>query len=68
MDGGELFNEMCLVNPEVKAILISGYAKNEAIDAMFAKGLKGYISKPYTSEKLADGIKEILKKYGCLNA
>ena len=52
MDGDAVFDELRLLNPEVVVVLSSGFAEQSKLGNMLALGLKGFIPKPYTSEKL----------------
>jgi CheY-like chemotaxis protein len=52
MDGDAVFDELRALNPEVVVVLSSGFAEQSKIGAMLAQGLKGFIPKPYTAEKL----------------
>ncbi len=60
MDGKSLYNEVFKINKNVKIIYISGYPDN----IIEAKGIdirgKNFIQKPFTLEKLAYKIREIL--------
>ncbi len=60
MDGGELFDNMRMVNPNVAAVLSSGFADQKKLSQMLSKGLKGFIPKPYTPDKLLTQIRSIL--------
>jgi CheY-like chemotaxis protein len=52
MDGFALYNELRLVNPEIPAVLTSGFVDQEQLEMMLSKGLRGFIPKPLTQEKL----------------
>jgi len=52
MDGAELFYELRTINPLVCAMLSSGFAEQEELRKMLARGLRGFIPKPYTHQKL----------------
>lgn len=52
MDGDAVFDELRLLNPEVVVVLSSGFAEQSKLGNMLALGLKGFIPKPYTAEKL----------------
>lgn len=59
-NGLETFQEIKKTNPEVKAILTTGYAVRGDTDAMFRLGLRAYILKPYTLAELSTKISNIL--------
>ena len=52
MDGSEVFDELRIINPRVCVVLSSGFTEQEKLRGMLAKGLRGFIPKPYTQQKL----------------
>jgi CheY-like chemotaxis protein len=52
MDGAEVFNELRRINPHVPVVLSSGFTEQDKLKWMLAKGLRGFIPKPYTQQKL----------------
>jgi CheY-like chemotaxis protein len=52
MDGSEVFDELRAINPRVGVVLSSGFTEQEKLRGMLAKGLRGFIPKPYTQQKL----------------
>ncbi len=60
MDGDAVFDELRSLNPEINVVLSSGFAEQSKISAMLAQGLRGFIPKPYTSEKLISQVRSIL--------
>src|SRR5262245_62098003 len=52
MDGSEVFDELRKIRPDVAVMLSSGFAEQAKVRAMLAKGLRGFLPKPYTEEKL----------------
>lgn len=52
MDGSEVFNELRLLNPRAPIVLSSGFSEQEKLKWMLAKGLRGFIPKPYSQQKL----------------
>lgn len=52
MDGDAVFDELRALNPNVSVVLSSGFAEQNKLGAMLAQGLRGFIPKPYTREKL----------------
>ena len=60
MNGKDCFEELQKINPEVKAILASGFSKDVDIKAMKDKGLNSFISKPYRSSELIEIVNKIL--------
>lgn len=60
MDGAEVFDELRQIKPEVTVMLSSGFAEQEKVRAMLAKGLRGFLPKPYTEEKLLTQVRLVL--------
>ena len=60
MDGDAVFDELRELNPNVNVVLSSGFAEQSKIGSMLAQGLRGFIPKPYTSEKLLAQVRSTL--------
>lgn len=60
MDGADVFEELQLINSKVPVVLSSGFAEQERLRSMLAKGLRGFIPKPYTQSKLLTQIRSVL--------
>jgi CheY-like chemotaxis protein len=60
MDGDAVFDELRMLNPEVAVVLSSGFAEQSKLGAMLAQGLKGFIPKPYTAEKLLEQVRSTI--------
>jgi CheY-like chemotaxis protein len=60
MDGSDVFAELLEINPKVPVVLSSGFAEQDRLRGMLAKGLRGFIPKPYTHQKLLDQIRSTL--------
>lgn len=59
--GSETFSEMKKINPDVKALLISDQdGDSEEIKNAIAKGMSGFVRKPYTMIELSKKAKELL--------
>jgi PAS domain S-box-containing protein len=56
MDGRECFNALKAIDPEVKAVLCTGYGFNVAAQQLLDDGMLGIVAKPYGIEQLADAI------------
>lgn len=61
MDGEKLYDELKHSNPNVTALLISGYADHDRLQSMMSKGLDGYLGKPYTPSKLYEKVESLLR-------
>ncbi len=60
MDGDAVFDELRDLNPKINVVLSSGFAEQSKIGAMLAQGLRGFIPKPYTREKLLEQVRSTL--------
>ena len=60
MDGDAVFDELKAIDPKVRVVLSSGFAEQAKIGSMLARGLHGFIPKPYTREKLIEQIHSVL--------
>ncbi|MCF8146656.1 MAG: PAS domain S-box protein [Deltaproteobacteria bacterium] len=62
MGGRETYEKIITIRPGQKAIIASGYARTEEVEAAQKLGAGRYIKKPYTLEKIGIAIKEELRK------
>lgn len=60
MDGSEVFSELRMINPQVPVVLSSGFTEQDKLKWMLGKGLRGFIPKPYTKQKLLVQIRSTL--------
>jgi CheY-like chemotaxis protein/nitrogen-specific signal transduction histidine kinase len=60
MDGGEIFDRLKQLNPEIKVLLSSGYSLNLQAAQIMERGCRGFIQKPFTLQELSQKIREIL--------
>jgi CheY-like chemotaxis protein len=60
MDGDAVFDELRGINPKVNVVLSSGFAEQSKIASMLEQGLRGFIPKPYTSDKLLEQVRSTL--------
>ncbi|MEP6671341.1 MAG: response regulator [Chthoniobacter sp.] len=60
MDGSDVFAELLQINPKAPVVLSSGFAEQERLRSMLARGLRGFIPKPYTQQKLLTQIRSVL--------
>jgi two-component system cell cycle sensor histidine kinase/response regulator CckA len=56
-----VFAELCLIRPGVRVILSSGYDEEETTRRFGAKGVAGFLQKPYTAANLAEKLSAALK-------
>jgi CheY-like chemotaxis protein len=60
MDGDAVFDELRALNSDVNVVLSSGFAEQQKISSMLAQGLRGFIPKPYTRQKLLQQVRSTL--------
>jgi len=60
MDGGEVFEFMRMLNPNIKAILSSGYSLNGHATSIMQRGCKAFIQKPFNIDELSKKVREVL--------
>ncbi len=60
MDGDAVFDELRALNPNIAVVLSSGFAEQGKLGNMLAQGLRGFIPKPYTREKLLEQVRSTL--------
>jgi PAS domain S-box-containing protein len=62
MGGRELFEKLREINPQVKAVLSSGYAIDERAQEILDGGSRGFLQKPYELSTLAATIRELMSE------
>ena len=61
IDGDAVFEELRSINPKVSVVLSSGFAEQTKIASMLAQGLRGFIPKPYSRDKLLEQVRSTLE-------
>ncbi len=62
MGGGETYDRLKKLNPEIKVLLSSGYSKDGEATEMLKRGCNGYIQKPFNIKEISYKIREIFDK------
>jgi two-component system cell cycle sensor histidine kinase/response regulator CckA len=62
MGGGETYDKLKEVNPDVKVLLFSGYTINGQAKEILERGCDGFIQKPFDAKDLSSKLREILNK------
>ncbi len=62
MDGGETYDKLKEINPNIKVLLSSGYSINGQATEILDRGCNGFIQKPFNMADLSKKIREILDK------
>jgi PAS domain S-box-containing protein len=60
MSGGETYDKLKEINPDVHVLLSSGYSMNGQAREILARGCIGFIQKPFSMQNLSLKIREIL--------
>ncbi|MBN1102537.1 MAG: PAS domain S-box protein [Deltaproteobacteria bacterium] len=62
MGGGEAFDRMKEINPDVRVLLSSGYSINGQAQRILDRGCRGFIQKPFNMMELSQKVRESLDK------
>jgi PAS domain S-box-containing protein len=60
MNGGETYEALRKINPQIKVILSSGYSLNGQAVRIMNNGCNGFIQKPFNISELSNKIREVL--------
>jgi signal transduction histidine kinase/CheY-like chemotaxis protein len=60
--GGDTYDRLKEINPEIKVLLSSGYSIDGQASEILKRGCSGFIQKPFNMKKLSQKIREILDK------
>jgi two-component system cell cycle sensor histidine kinase/response regulator CckA len=62
MGGGEAYDRMKEINPDIKVLLSSGYSVDGGATEILERGCDGFIQKPFKMQQLSQAIQEVLGK------
>jgi PAS domain S-box-containing protein len=62
MGGGETYDRMKEINPDIKVLLLSGYSIDGEATEILKRGCDGFIQKPFDMKELSQRVREILDK------
>ena len=62
MGGGETYDRLKDINPDVKVILTSGYSIDGQANDILKRGCNGFIQKPFTIHELSQKLNDVLEK------
>ena len=62
ISGGQAYDSMKKINPNMRVLLSSGYSLDSEAKEILARGCNGFIQKPFTIDELSRTIQEILRK------
>ena len=60
MGGGEVFDRLKKMKPQVKVLLSSGYSVDGQANEILQRGCDGFIQKPFDVKNLSQKLREIL--------
>ncbi len=60
MSGGETYDRLKEINPDIKVLLASGYSLNGAATEIMDRGCNGFIQKPAKTREFSQKLREIL--------
>lgn len=61
MGGGEVYDALKKMNPNVKVLLSSGYSSEGQANEILERGCKGFIQKPFSMAQLSREVRRILE-------
>ncbi len=64
LDGLDVFQLIREMEPDVRVVIASGYARKGQIKRAMEMGARAYVPKPFTAERLARAIREVLEGGG----
>ena len=62
MGGRECYAELKKINPELTALLSTGFGINGRAQAIMDGGIDGFLQKPYRTDQLGKVVADVLKK------
>ncbi len=62
MGGGQVYEKIKAIKPDIKVLLASGYSVDGQAIELLERGCDGFIQKPFTMEELSAKIKIIMEK------
>ena len=62
MGGGETYDKLKEINPDIKVLLSSGYSIDGQITGVLERGCKAFIQKPFSIKDFSRKIREVLEE------
>ena len=62
MGAGDTYDELQVLDPDIKVLLSSGYGVDEQTNEVLQRGCKGFIQKPFNMQVLSEKIKEVMQE------
>ena len=60
MSGGDTYDKLKEINPDIKVLLASGYSMNGTASEIMDRGCSAFIQKPFKIKELSQKLREIL--------
>ena len=62
MGGGETYDQLKAINPDIKVLLSSGYSLDGEAEEILKRGCDGFIQKPFDLKEVSHKVREIVDK------
>jgi PAS domain S-box-containing protein len=62
IDGLETFGRIRAIRPDQKAIIVSGFSQSERVSEAKRQGVRQYLQKPYSLEKISEAVRTALSR------
>jgi two-component system cell cycle sensor histidine kinase/response regulator CckA len=62
MGGGETYDRLTEIDPQVKVLLCSGYSLDGQATEILKRGCDGFIQKPFSIKSLSEKLRQIILK------
>jgi len=63
MGGKQCLEELLKIDPQVRALIASGFAANGPTKEAIERGARGFVSKPYNMKQMLQVVREVLDRY-----
>jgi DNA-binding NarL/FixJ family response regulator len=64
IDGLETYREILKINPDQKAIIVSGFSESDRVKGALKLGAGSYVKKPYLLHEIARAVRTELDRAG----
>jgi two-component system, cell cycle sensor histidine kinase and response regulator CckA len=61
MNGEQTLQELRLVKPQLRVLLMSGYSEGDILGRLGGSGPLAYIAKPFTRDRLERALRQLLE-------
>ena len=62
MSGGEAYDRLREIHPDIKVLLSSGYSLRRQARDILARGCKGFIQRPFNMRELSHKLRGVLEE------